>query len=153
MAALLMAAIQGASPSQLLRQIVADPETGELLAELCSLNLGQTSDAQSHRPHGLRLAVGVLWALAAGLAVCLGVWRIADPRRTFSAPTGEIRLLGQAEHQADYWDELTRQRAIARYEQERLRDYALAAACVACLVLSIPVAWWAIRPNKPPPNT
>ena len=86
-----------------------------------------------------RLATRTLWALAASLTLALGVWRIADPPQpetkggfgTFGV--GDAGTTGTPAMRAS----------------DQVRDNVLVIVGLACLLLSIPVTYWALRGDTP----
>ena len=127
-------------------------------------------DGAKMRYGGLIFFTRCVFAVAACLTLGLGVWRLVDP------PTAEqqqqqnqIRTMGTGPRQTDpgktdYWDEVQRRRQGERVPPPPAspgmhpRDYALILVGVACLILAIPVAYWAItitavaaRRSRPPP--
>ncbi|MEM0914906.1 MAG: hypothetical protein AAGK09_09895 [Planctomycetota bacterium] len=94
------------------------------------------------------------WAAAACLLVTLMVWEVASPGTTDPASVpgggGEVRTLQTDPGRRtadDYWDEHERREAEAAQRFETARDIALIAVSAACLVLTVPVAWLALRPR------
>ncbi|MBL4700252.1 MAG: hypothetical protein JKX85_03255 [Phycisphaeraceae bacterium] len=66
-----------------------------------------------------------------------------------------MSLSDQPPAQVDYWAQLDEQLLTKRMEHDRLRDHALVAICIACLILTVPLAWWTFRNGlrqKPSPQ-
>ena len=144
-----------ADRTRVLRAAIHDPETAELLAS--GHRLGLAGETRPRRSEGSRFrrVITIGWAVAASLLLMLGVWRLADPPE--ATPSGpDIRLQSTDPTRSDdaeqYWQQAEKQRAMEQLRTDRLRDYALLASAVACLLLSLALAWKTIRrsPDAPP---
>jgi len=127
---------------RLLRQIAGNTEAAELLRDLHQFSLQEATAKKSGPRMHLVMFTRMAWAVAACVAVGLGTWRLVDPPRLLQTQAGDIRPLhhnGSAQN--DYWDQLDRQQVHDRWERERLREFALVAACGTCLLLSFIVVW------------
>ncbi len=147
--------------NRVLDRVSSNEQTAELLQQLRDLNLQprhtQTSLRITNSP--LRRVVTGAWVAAACLLVAFGLWRLADPPLgSLSSPgspqTTRFTIMSvpdQPQAQTDYWAQLDQKHLAKRTEQDRIRDYALLAACTACVILTIPLAWWTFR-NSPKPK-
>jgi len=146
--------LPAAERAWILRSIAADPESAELLSQVHDVLAESKSDLGGHRAGGpvlytFRRATHVAWAAAACLALMLGAWRMADPPLALSPDDISFQPY-QQQGPPNYWDEVDQQRQIDRHVRDQMRDYALVACGFTCVVLAIPVAWWAVqgRPRR-----
>lgn len=140
---------------RVLQQAVVDPEAAQLLRDAVQLDLEDSVVVarRKRKPvkHFMQLTY-VAWAAAACLVLSLGVWRFADPPRDVTSTGGgmTIHSLSVDRPVPDYWNQVERERLMDQAQSDRLRDYALLASSLACLILSIPVAIRVIRHDSGP---
>ena len=133
---------------QVLAAVARDPELGRLVRELQGFGLGRqkTPHGSAARPVAYRF-VQAGWVAAACLTIATGVWRFAAPPQPVSPGTdGQVQTLHhQPDHSQRYWEQAEQERLEARAWRNRVRDYALLTSAGACLVLSVPVVYLAVR--------
>lgn len=133
----------GVNRARVLAHVAANPVMARLVSQLH----GDLAGPQAPQQGLLRPVVRTLLALAAAVALALGVWRAMDPPR--SGPLVRVVPLNARPGAPDYWDQARQQKNRPEDPQwEALRDWVLLAASTTAFVLAIPVAYWALYERR-----
>jgi hypothetical protein len=136
--------------ARLLQKISADPQAGEVIAELRQMGWG--AEVRIADPAMLTLRIGSwAWAAAACLAIALGVWRLAAPPGNLPNPPANppayVQTIPQPENPANATAPRPQpapppQPNPAPAQSIPARDSALVVTMILAALLSIPTVYY-----------